>query len=178
MSILPVIPAEVSPLAYYLCVGAAVLITGISKAGFGGGIGILSIPLMALVMPSEHMLGIMLPVLIGCDIFSNLHYIGAQDWPRLRPLLLGAVVGVILGTVILISIQKMLPADFSNVMNLIIGVICLLVVLGQAYRLTGRELPTLPAHPASGFSVGSLAGCVSTINHAAGPIVTVYLLQE
>ncbi len=177
-SIYPTIPPDIEPWLYFLCVGTAVLITGVSKAGFGGGIGILAIPLTALATGSHKMLGLTLPVLIACDIFSNLHYIGDQDWPRLRPLLWGAIVGVGIGTGILIGLQSMVPADFGNVMNLIVGVICFLVVLGQAYRLSGRELPTLPAHPASGFGVGALAGCVSTINHAAGPIVTVYLLQE
>ena len=33
----PEIPSGVTPWVYYVCVGAAVLITGISKAGFGGG---------------------------------------------------------------------------------------------------------------------------------------------
>ncbi len=177
-SIYPTIPDDVTPWVYFFCVGTAVLITGISKAGFGGGIGILAIPLTALATGSHKMLGLTLPVLIACDIFSNLHYIGEQDWPRLKPLLGGAVVGVAIGTGILIQLEKMPPEQFANIMNLIVGTICLLVVLGQAYRLTGRELPTLPAHPGSGFGVGAVAGCVSTINHAAGPIVTVYLLQE
>jgi uncharacterized membrane protein YfcA len=46
------------------------------------------------------------------------------------------------------------------------------------YRLTGRELPTLPSSTSSAASVGMVAGAVSTVNHSAGPIVTVYLLQE
>ncbi|MCX5658404.1 MAG: hypothetical protein NTW19_01625, partial [Planctomycetota bacterium] len=57
-SLLPTIPPEVAPSMYYLFVGAAVLITGISKAGFGGGVGILAIPVMAQVLGPKEMLGV------------------------------------------------------------------------------------------------------------------------
>src|SRR3982751_5333933 len=96
-AMLPTIPAGIAPHWYYVCMGAAVLITGISKAGFGGGVGILAIPVMALVVGPTQMLGIMLPLLIACDIFSNLHHIGFYDWKLLRPLLGGAVLGVVVG---------------------------------------------------------------------------------
>ena len=174
----PHIPLGIEPWHYYTLVGAAVLITGISKAGFGGGVGILAVPLMAKAMGAEHMLGVMLPLLIACDIFSNLHYIGERDWRPLRPLLIGAVCGIGAGTGILFWFTKMPPAQFTLVMNVMIGSICLAVVLMQVYRLTGREMPTLPAHPLSAVTVGAVAGAVSTLNHSAGPIVMIYLLQE
>lgn len=174
----PSIPAGVSPWVYFLCIAVAVMILGIAKGGFGGGGGILAIPLIALVIGPAKMLGTILPLLILCDLFSNLHYIGAYDRPRLRNLLIGAVGGVIAGSIILLLLRGMPPATFGRVMNLIIGGLCLAVVAMQAWRLTGRQLPTLPPHPASAMTVGLAAGTVSTINNSAGPIMTVYLLQE
>lgn len=175
---LPSIPVNIEPWWYYFCVGAAVLITGISKGGFGGGVGILAIPVMTLVMGPKEMLGVMLPLLIACDIFSNLHYLGEYDWKRLRWLLPGAVCGICCGTLALLALRGMPPAEFNRVMTGVIGFICLAVVALQVYRLTGREVPTLPPHPASAAGVGAVAGTVSTINHASGPIVAIYLLQE
>jgi uncharacterized membrane protein YfcA len=176
--LLPTIPPGVYPWAYFLCVGLGVLITGVSKAGFGGGVGILAIPVMALVMGPTHMLGVMLPLLIACDIFSNLHHLGHYDWKRLKPLLAGIVIGIALGTAILWAMSGMPPAQFNRWVNGVVGGVCLAVVAMQVYRMTGRELPTLPPHPASGVAVGFSAGAVSTLNHSAGPIVTIYLLQE
>ncbi len=175
---LPAIPDNIDPWSYYLLVGSAVLVIGIAKAGFGGGIGILAIPLMAMAMGAQHMLGIMLPLLIACDIFSNMHYMGERDWSRLRNLIIGAVLGISAGTVILFYLSGMPPAQFGRVMTGVVGFICLAVVLLQVYRLTGREVPTLPSHPLSAISVGLAAGAVSTLNHAAGPIVMIYLLHE
>ena len=41
----------IPPFLFWLFVGAAIVIQGISKSGFAGGAGILSLPLMMLVMP-------------------------------------------------------------------------------------------------------------------------------
>src|SRR5262245_41260147 len=101
----PAIPEGIPHWWYYLCVGLAVLITGISKAGFGGGVGILAIPVMTLVVGPKEMLGITLPLLIACDVFSNLHHLGYYDWKRLRPLLLGLAIGVVVGTFILYALK-------------------------------------------------------------------------
>jgi uncharacterized membrane protein YfcA len=158
--------------------GLAVVITGIAKAGFGGGIGILALPVMALVVSPKTMLGTMLPVLIAADILSNLHYIGQREWRYLTPLLSGAVIGVIGGTLALAWLDGGDEAQFQSALQLLIGAICLAVVLMQVFRLTGRELPTLPQHPVSGGTVGFVAGFVSTLSHSAGPIVSIYLLQE
>jgi len=174
---LPIIPDTIDPLFYYLLVGAAVLITSISKSGFGGGVGILAIPLMAMAMGPQHMLGMLLPLLIACDLFGNPHYRGQRDWPRLRNLLSGAVVGIVIGTCILFFLSGMPPQQFGRVMTGLVGAICLAVVLIQVYRMTGRELPTLPPHPISAICVGVLAGALSTLNHAAGPIIVIYLLH-
>jgi hypothetical protein len=177
-TMLPTIPSDVAPAWYYLCVGAAVLITGISKAGFGGGMGILAIPLMTLVVGGRQMLGIMLPLLILCDLFANAHHLGHYDWHRLRWLLPGLVVGILIGTGLLLLLRGQPPAQFHRILNGLVGSVCLAIVLLQVYRLTGREVPTLPPHPASATAVGVVAGGVSTLNQSAGPIVTVYLLQE
>jgi uncharacterized membrane protein YfcA len=63
-------------------------------------------------------------------------------------------------------------------MNALVGALCLVIVLLQAYRLLGGTVSTLPPGPASGVGVGVVAGALSTLNHAAGPITTLYLLQE
>src|SRR5262249_9373136 len=120
---LPHIPDGVTPTWYFVCVGLAVLVTGISKGGFGGGTGILAIPLMSLVMGPRQMLGVMLPLLIACDVLSNLHYLGEYDWSRLRWLLPGAVVGIVIGTITLYAMRGMPLVEFNQLMNFIIGVI-------------------------------------------------------
>jgi hypothetical protein len=174
----PTIPPDIAPWLYYVCVAAAVLITGISKSGFGGGIGIVAIPIMASVMPARHMLGVQLPLLIAADALSNLHHLRNYEWRILKPLVWGALAGVALGTAVFWLLQKSDPARVQRGLSLLIGAVCLAFVALQAWGLTGRRVPTLPSHPASSVAVGTTAGFVSTLSHGAGPIVTLYLLQE
>jgi uncharacterized membrane protein YfcA len=174
----PEIPAGVEPWVYYVCVGAAVLITGISKAGFGGGIGIVAIPLMGSVMPARHKLGIQLPLLVAADALSNLHHLKSYDWKILKPLVAGAGFGVVSGSLLLWALQNTDRTRLDRGLALLIGVICLVFVVVQALVMTGRRVPTLPSHPASSLAVGTTAGFVSTLSHGAGPLVTLYLLQE
>jgi uncharacterized membrane protein YfcA len=167
-----------STFAYYGCLVTAVVILGISKTGFGGGIGILSIPLMALVIPAERMIGVLAVLLVVVDLLANLHYLGRYDTAILRWLIPGAVIGVIIGSLILVAMRRSDPVDFNRNLTLVIGVLCLLFVVAQCVRLIGANLPTLPPGPISGLTIGTLAGGVSTISHSAGPIVSLYLLQE
>ncbi len=174
----PTIPNGIEPWWYYLAVGLGVLVVGISKGGFGGGTGILAVPLIASVMSPQHMLGLLLPVLIAADLLSNAHYLKQWHFDSLKPLLLGAVMGVVMGTIILLVVMKgQSDETTSRILAGVIGGLCLIFVGMQAYRLTGRELPTIEPGPKAGVGVGFFAATVSTIAHAAGPIITLYMLQ-
>jgi uncharacterized protein len=169
-----------SPTTYYACVGLAVLVIGLSKAGFGGGIGILAMPLTAAAMPGQpqRMLGILLPILILADILSNLHYLKAWETRLLKPLLAGAAAGILLGSAGVLWMQRVNPEAFKKGLSLLIGGICLLFVLIQLPGLWGRPIRSLPPGRGSSLAVGGVAGFVSTMSHGAGPIVTLYLLQD
>jgi uncharacterized membrane protein YfcA len=133
---------------------------------------------MAAVIPAQQMLGMTLPILIAGDILSNLHYLRQQEWRLLRPLTVGAALGIAAGSAALWHLSQRDPEQFKRWLTLLISGICLFLVALQGYRLFGREVPKLPTHPGSSLGVGGLAGFVSTLSHSAGPLVTIYLLQE
>ena len=85
------------PLFYALAI-PAILLTGISKSGFGGAMGGLAVPLMSLVIPPDAAAGIMLPILCAMDVIGLWRFAGSFDWPNLRIILPGAIVGIALGT--------------------------------------------------------------------------------
>ena len=75
----------------------AVLLVGLSKGGFGGPIGLLGVPLLALVVPPVQAAGIMLPILVAMDVVGLVSYRGVYHWPSLRGLLPAAVAGIAIG---------------------------------------------------------------------------------
>lgn len=183
---LPTIPDGVDPALFYICIGAAVLIIGIAKAGFGGGIGILSVPLTLMVQPPREGLGFMLPLLILGDIFSCMHHRGNDSRMHLKWLVAGGTVGIILATAFLFGIQRLAvelhvvnaTGRINQALNLVVGVACAAMVLAQVYRMCGFPLPHIPPSPIAGQTTGVIAGFISTLAHSAGPLVNVYLLEQ
>ena len=72
------------PAAFWVCAVGAVLLMGVAKAGFGGGIGILATPLLALTVSVADAVALLLPLLIACDVFAVRHYRRTFDKTRLR----------------------------------------------------------------------------------------------
>jgi len=74
-----------------------VLITGISKSGFGGGLGVLAVPLMALYVSPLQAAAIMLPILCAMDLINVWVYRKTWDRPNIKILLPASLVGVVIG---------------------------------------------------------------------------------
>jgi len=174
--LLPEVPAETAIWWYITALGLGVLVIGIAKAGFGGGVGILAVPLVANALPAERAIGVMLPILIFADLFSVWGHRKGVSWKHMGPMLLGSVVGVGLGTWALWSFQE--TGRLTWALNLAVGSVCLVFVCLQIYRMFGGYVPRIPPGPAGGASCGGVAGIVSTLAHAAGPIISLYLLEQ
>ena len=70
------------------------LLSGISKAAFAGGLGLLAMPLMLMAFDAHTALGLMLPVLIMLDAFTIHRYWRCWSWPLLCQLLPAALICV------------------------------------------------------------------------------------
>lgn len=176
-------PEGVSLPFYIFCLAVAILITGIAKAGFGGGVGILAVPLFAAALPAGRAIGMLLPLLIVADCFANLHHLKNRSPQHLRWLLVGAIAGIALGTLLFLALQWTArdgdpAARINRMLNLVVGGVCLLLVLVQVWRLLGGRVPHVPGTPLAGHITGAVAGFVSTLAHSAGPVISVYLLER
>lgn len=175
-ALLPVIP-DGTPIWWYVtALGLGVLVIGIAKAGFGGGIGIIAVPLIANALPAERAIGVMLPILIFADLFSVYSHRRGVSWAHLRSLLAGAAAGIMLGTWVLWTFQE--TGDLTRALNVSVGSICLAFVALQLYRLLGGHVARIPPGPVGGVASGAFAGAVSTVAHSAGPVVSIYLLEQ
>ena len=155
-------------LTFFLIGIPAVMLAGISKGGFGSGASFVAAPLMALILPPEAALGVLMPLLLLIDGATLRPYWRRWDARQSRLLLLGAGPGILLG----VLFWKVANPDM---LRLLIGVIAVGYVGWQAVRRLRPPRAGPPAHPA----VGVLAGCgsafTSFVSHAGGPV---YLLSQ
>ena len=151
--------------------GFAALLIGISKAGFGGAIGILTGPLLTLLFGPRRAIGNMLPLLLLCDAIALYPYWRQWDLRNIRNLLPGGVAGIILGAFTLRAI------DDEALAKLIGGLAVLFTILQFARIWYRRDEPLQPRFW-SGFLLGLATGFVSTLSHVGGLLTSMYLLMQ
>lgn len=156
--------------AFYLVAVPAILLTGLAKGGFLGGLGGLAVPLMSLVISPVQAAAIMLPILIAMDWVGVAAYRREFDAANLRILLPAAMVGILAGY---------LTASFVTEahVRLIVGVIAVAFALDHFLgRRAARAAPGPDA--VKGSFWGLVAGFTSFVSHAGGPPFSVYLLPQ
>ncbi len=161
----------------------AVLFIGIAKAGFGGGLGMLTTPLCVLAFNklgknSTYAIGVLLPLLCAGDAFSLWHYWGKWRKENLKYLLPGVIAGIILG-VNLISWLASHREDSTRIINIAIGIIAVLFVIFQFTRdLIFRAEGAFEPNHKVGIPCGVSIGVVSTFAHGAGPLGALFLVPQ
>jgi len=155
---------------FYLAAVPAVLISGVSKGGFGAGLGVVAVPMMALVLPPVQVAAIMLPILCLMDLVGVWAYWKKWEGKVLLRLALAAVVGIAVGA---LTFHLLAPWTI----RLLIGVIALGFTASYlAKRLRPDGAPQRRPGPAAGWLWGAVSGFTSFTAHAGGPPVNVYLL--
>ena len=162
------------PTTFWLCAIVAVTCLGVAKAGFGGGIGIVATPLLALSIPVTDAVALILPLLMVCDVFAVQHYRTHFHRRSVKLLLPGAVVGIVAGGLFFGHFR-----DDQRVLQASIGVLALGFVFFQVVRsLIFGALQARRPGVAEGVLMGALSGFGSTVVHAGSPPVTVFLLPQ
>lgn len=157
------------PLFYMLAI-PAVLLTGISKGGFGGAFGGVAVPMIALAISPVQAAAIMLPILCTMDIFGMITYRRKADWTNFRILLTGSVFGIGIGAVLFQFLS-------DDIIRLILGSIAVIFTLNNWIKRLPADHKTRPDKIKGGFW-GVVAGFTSFIAHAGSPPVQIYLLPQ
>jgi uncharacterized membrane protein YfcA len=154
------------PVFYFFAV-IAVLLAGISKGGFGSGAGIFATPLVALTLPIPQAAAILLPIICLMDLTGLVAYRRTFSREILKMTLAGGLAGVVVGT---LSFRYLDDAWIRTML----GFIAVAFVLHRATRRAGTP-PARPSVP-RGLFWSTIAGYTSTIAHAGGPPLSIYLL--
>jgi uncharacterized membrane protein YfcA len=140
---------------------------GISKSGFGAGLGSLAVPLIAFAVPVPQAAAILMPVLLVMDLFGLAALRKDYDRALLRFLLPFGLLGVVIGALMF----KVLDA------HIVAGIVGAFTLIFLAQRLLFP--PHADAPPPSRWIGGVLttaSGFTSFAAHAGSPPITAYVI--
>lgn len=160
-----------NPVAFYAITAFVIFLIGVSKGGLGGAAGAAATPLMALVMPVEQVLGLMLPMLMMADVFAVASHWRRWDNRLLLLLVPASLIGITAGTALLTTIS---PDGLRKGL----AVIVILFVLYKLFETRIQAAVTYQPRPWHGILTGAVAGFTSTLAHTGGPPVAIYLLMQ
>jgi len=159
---------------YWIVSILASILVAFSKAGFGGGPGVLATPMMVSMMKSTTAIAVMLPVMLACDVCCVLIYRKKCVWSKVFELLAGFIGGLLIAYLIL-------PNLHGNEIWLKRGTGVMSIVFGLLYFAFFRNNRIEDYFPQSIFlavPIGILAGVISTLTHGAGPLTAMYFLSQ
>ncbi len=164
MDFLPDVPAHQYAIAL---LGAFAL--GISKTGFPG-LAMLNVLIMAEIFGAKTSVGIILPLLVVCDLLVYPLFRKFASWRAVLPLLPAALAGILIGYFLLGHISN------AAARRAIGGIILFMLVL-QIARARYRDfLTNLPDSRTFLAASGLTIGVSTTLANAAGPVYSVYAL--
>ena len=146
----------------------AIFLTGLSKGGFGGALGGIAVPLLALAISPKQAAAVMLPILCLADVVGLKAYVGHWDKANLKVMMPGALIGIALGSLTFGMLDE-------RMIGLMMGAIAVgFVLLGL---ITNNDKPR-PLQRGRGTLLSSIAGFTSFVAHAGGPPIMMHLLPQ
>lgn len=166
----------------WLVICFAVFLIGLTKSGLGAGMGLIVVPMVAIALDytplgSKAALGLLLPLLILGDVLSVGQYRRVFDFSHVKRLMLPTALGILAGSGLLWWIHQLGSEKLvASLIKLEIGLESIFLVALHWWRTYKGLQQRLMPEPARSWVTGSFIGVSTTLAHAAGPIMTAYLL--
>lgn len=155
--------------SYLILASLGALLIGMSKGGLPM-VGMMSVPLLSLVMSPVKAAVLLLPLFVISDVVGVWLYRRQYSAPNLKILIPAGVMGVFIGwlTASMISDQTI---------KFIIGLVGVGFCL-QIWFRRGQSNEPQPANKVKGYFWGAVAGFTSFISHAGAPPFQIYMLPQ
>jgi len=153
---------------FYALAAIAAFVVGASKGGLPM-VGVLGVPILAMVMPPVAAAALLLPVYIVSDMVGLWAYRRAYDRRNLTILVPAAVLGIGVGWATARITEEWM-------VTLLVGVIGLWYCL--SVLVTRRDAPAKPADVPRGLLWGTITGFTSFVSHTGGPPYQMYVLPQ
>jgi uncharacterized membrane protein YfcA len=157
-------------LAFFIVAIISVVFVGISKSGFGAGLGVLSLPLMASQSTLNEALAVLLPLLIAIDLVGIRRFMKNANWRILKLILPAGFVGLLLGMIFFTIITP-------KALTLFVGIFIMLFLI-QMLVTSHFDLREAKPYPWLGRLMGLMSGFTGFVAHNGGPPITIFMLRE
>lgn len=153
-----------------LLIAIVACLIGLSKGGMGAVLVVLTTPLLSQAFPVKSAISMTLPLLIIADVFALYAFWNKWDMAYVRAMLPAAVVGVVIGSVLL----AVLP-DLA--LRRIMGLFTLTFVI---YRIAQPRLARLAyvSRPWHAPLAGGVSGLGSAMANTGAPPYTAYMMLQ
>ncbi len=150
-----------------IAIAIAAFLIGFGKAGIGGSLGPFVTVLVALTIPADDAIGLLLPMMILADWFTIVAHWGRWDRAILFRLLGAATAGIAATSLVI-----------SNVNESQLRRIIAIAMLGfVVFHLWSKRPHSAAARARThAWPAGLISGVVSTLAHLGGPPIVSYLL--
>ncbi len=147
----------------------ATALIGFVKGAFGGGFGLVGIPILSLVMDPVTAGTIVAPLFIPMDVVA-LRYYPPRTWsiPDLKVLVPTMAIGVGIGTATLALLDVRL-------VSIAIAIVALL--FAAHWYAGGGKITTAPRNTALAALAGTTSGIATMVAHSGTPPLAMYLLR-
>ena len=162
-------------------IGLSLFLIGMSKGGFP--VGTIALPVLILVWPSQtqaarESVGFMLPMLCLMDVVALAIYWRQVQWGRLIYLIPATLLGVAVAGFLFVSDEAVVAVS-DRALKMLIGLLGILFVgYFAAKQSLLRHIHASEPNWTKGAAFGFAAGMTSTLAHAAGPVMQMYLLPQ
>ncbi len=154
---------------FWLAAVVASVFVGMSKGGLPA-VGLLAVPILALVISPVTAAGLLLPVYVLSDMLGLVAYRGAFDARVLKILAPAATLGVGLGW----ATASLVPEALVTGLVGLIGLVYALRLLLQR----GDTVETRPARVLPGLFWGTIMGFTSFVSHAGAAPYQIYVMPQ
>ena len=156
-------------LAEFAVAALATLLIALVKGAFGGGFGLVGIPLMSLVMDPITAGAIVAPLFIPMDVVA-LRYYPPRTWsmPDIKVLVPAMVIGIGIGTLALAALDGRLVAILIAAVSL---------VFAALWFAGGQTVTQAPRNTFHAILAGTTSGIGTMVAHSGSPPLAVYLLR-
>jgi uncharacterized protein len=153
----------------WIAAGMASVGVGLSKAGFSG-FGLLYVLIFAWLFGARGSTGVALPLLIFGDLFAVRTFHAHAQWRYVRRMLPPACIGVMLAAGVM---SQLSDAIYKPVMG---WIILALAALHLLHVVRPHWFGNVPHSAGFAWGMGLIAGAMTMMANAAGPVFALYAL--